>query len=405
MIARADGQVILVAGAIPGERARISIERVAKGVAYGAVDEVEERSPDRREPHSDPLCGGALYAYISYPRQLTLKAEIVADALARIGRVTWTPAIEVAASPEDGYRMRARLHLRDGRAGFFREGSHQTCSARQTGQLLPATSDVVEEIASRLATSATGSSAEIEVSENVDASERAVHLETTPPLARSALAELGGIAGLTGLTASQPVAGDQAVTVVSGDPFVHDVLAFQNTEVVLRRHVIAFFQGNRFLIRPLVEHVLAHIPDGADLVDLYAGVGLFAVAAAAVRGAQVTAVEGDRVAAADLAANAKRAGDLMTAVHQSVERFVGGHRAPPGVVLIDPPRTGLSKEALDGVIRLQPRRLIYVSCDVATLARDLRRLVESGYELRDLSAFDLFPTTPHVETVAVLARG
>ena len=116
-----------------------------EGATYGAVEEVEEPSRDRREPQADPLCGGALYAYISYPRQLTLKAEIIADALTRIGRVTWTPAIDVAASPEDGYRMRARLHLRDGRAGFFREGSHETCSARQTGQLLPATSDVVEE--------------------------------------------------------------------------------------------------------------------------------------------------------------------------------------------------------------------------------------------------------------------
>ena len=125
MIARADGQVVLVSGAIPGECARVRIERVAKGVAYGATVEIEDASPDRREAFGDPSCGGSLYSHITYRRQLAIKSEVISDALARIGRLAWPAPIDVAASPEEGYRMRARLHLRDRRIGFFREGSHQ----------------------------------------------------------------------------------------------------------------------------------------------------------------------------------------------------------------------------------------------------------------------------------------
>src|SRR5229473_690156 len=121
MIARADGQVVLVAGAIPGERLTARVERVAKGVAYAQTLSVEEPSADRRRVFTDPLCGGCLYAHIDYPRQLAIKAEVIVDAFARIGRVVLPSVPHVSASPEEGYRMRARLHLRGGRAGFFRE--------------------------------------------------------------------------------------------------------------------------------------------------------------------------------------------------------------------------------------------------------------------------------------------
>ena len=118
------------------------IERVGKGVAYAAVTAVDESSADRREAAGDPLCGGCLYAHIAYPRQLGLKSLVIADAFARIGRIDLPAPVSVAASPEDGYRMRARLHVRRGLVGFFREGTHELCDARQTGQLLPETVDV-----------------------------------------------------------------------------------------------------------------------------------------------------------------------------------------------------------------------------------------------------------------------
>jgi 23S rRNA (uracil1939-C5)-methyltransferase len=143
------------------------------------------------------------------------------------------------------------------------------------------------------------------------------------------------------------------------------------------------------------------VTPGGQAIDLYAGVGIFALAAALVRGTRVTAVEGDRVAARDLEEHARASQGAMEAVCLPVERFVARTKAKPDTIVMDPPRTGVSRAALEGVIRLRASRIVYVSCDVATLARDARRLTENGYELRALEAFDLFPNTPHVETVAV----
>src|ERR1700687_2130982 len=176
MVARADGQLVLVAGAIPGERLTARVERVARGVAYAQTLSVEEPSADRRDVFTDPLCGGCLYAHIDYPRQLAIKAEVVADAFARIRRIYLSWPVRVAASADEGYRMRARLHLRGGRAGFFREGSHELCDARGTRQLLPATCDVLERLASGIRSLGVDAVRELEVSENVEASQRAGHL-------------------------------------------------------------------------------------------------------------------------------------------------------------------------------------------------------------------------------------
>jgi tRNA/tmRNA/rRNA uracil-C5-methylase (TrmA/RlmC/RlmD family) len=195
-----------------------------------------------------------------------------------------------------------------------------------------------------------------------------------------------------------------------GDAHVTDVLRPHGAEEVrLRRHVLAFFQGNRFLLEALVAHVAGQVDEASAIVDLYAGVGLFAAGAAVWRGCRVTAVEGDPIAAADLAYNAAPLGGAVEAVHRSVEDVVrGGPRSLPrgafAAAVVDPPRTGLSRDALAGICALQPPRLVYVSCDVATLARDARVLVDHGYEPARVDAFDLFPNTPHVETVAVFQR-
>ena len=131
MIARHDGQIALVAGVIPGERVRARVERVAKGgVVFAQPVSLDEESPDRRAPFEDPLCGGCLYSHITYPRQLQMKRQVVSDAFARIAHITLPATIAVAASPEDGYRMRARLHVRGSRVGFYREGTHDLCGPR-----------------------------------------------------------------------------------------------------------------------------------------------------------------------------------------------------------------------------------------------------------------------------------
>jgi len=424
MIARADRLVVLVSGAIPGERVRAVVERVGKGIAYAAVVDIDQPSSDRRPIAADPRCGGCLYAHIAYPRQLELKSLVIADAFTRIGRVRLPASVHVAPSPDEGYRMRARVHVRGRLAGFFREGSHEICDARRTRQLLPATFDALDRLVVAMQSLAIDGVREIEVAENVDASHRVVHLDAVMPVVPRSLDLLGATDGLTGLSSADGTRGDVHVTdtiTVAGHP-----------QVSLLRHVLSFFQGNRYLLNQLVAHVVEQVLPSSEVIDLYAGVGLFAVAAAAIRGARVTAVEGDRVAAADLVANSRTAsGGSVVAVHQSVEAFVGsvpsarrptarnasadrerlgagGQPAPSDgpapTLIIDPPRTGLSREALDGIIRLGAPRIIHVSCDVATLARDAGRLVESGYALARVDAFDLFPNTPHVETVVVFER-
>jgi tRNA/tmRNA/rRNA uracil-C5-methylase (TrmA/RlmC/RlmD family) len=408
MIARVDGQVLLVAGAIPGERVVARVDRVGKGVAYASTLTVEEPSADRLEGVADPQCGGCLYAHIGYDRQRALKALVIADAFARVARLPLSEPVTVAPSPMEGYRMRARLHRRGRRFGFFREATHELCDARGTRQLLPATCDIIDRLGGELARLGTDEIDQVEIAENLDASERVVHLHATAGRSLTAPAPGLSMDGLTGLTVAVPYAGCR---VLSGNPLVTDGIDVgTGTAVTVRRHVLAFFQGNRFLLGDLVAHVVAQVPVGGRVVDLYAGGGLFAVAVARSRQAVVTAVEGDRWGAEDLRANAAASdggGGLVTAMHQSVEAFVLAARQEMhgiDVVIVDPPRTGLSREALDGMVRLRPRRVVYVSCDIATLARDARRLVDGGYAVASLSAFDLFPVTPHVECVAVFEK-
>jgi 23S rRNA (uracil1939-C5)-methyltransferase len=404
MIGRHDGRVVLVSGAIPGERVRARIARVAKGMALADAVEIDEPSPDRRSSSEDPLCGGCLYRHIAYARQLEIKSQVIADAFTRIGHLELPAPVIVAGSPEDGYRMRARLHVRGGRAGFFREGTHDLCDARQTRQLLPATLDALDRLMAAVRSIGAGTVREIELSENVDASERVVHLETSEPLDPRLVAKLVSVDGLT------------------PGPYVTDTLTIDQSLLKLRRHVLAFFQGNRYLLRDLVTHVTDRVPIGAPLLDLYAGVGLFSVAAAVRRGAMTVAVEGDKAAFDDLSANASAAGAKLTAIRTSIENLGGSLTksrpawptlrqaavaagAPPlEVVIVDPPRTGMSPEALGGVLAMKPPRLIYVSCDVATLARDARKIVDAGYAIERADAFDMFPNTPHVETVVVFNR-
>lgn len=403
MIARAHGQVVLVDGAVPGERVNARIERVARGVAYAETLSVEEPSPDRRSPSTDRWCGGCLYAHIAYRRQLELKSLIVADAFARIGRLSWPTPVTIAASPSDGYRMRARLHWRGRALGFFREGTHQVCDARATGQLLPASCDALDRIGIVLSALPPETVREIELSENIEASQRVVHLETSPGAEAPWLDLLSGVSDVSGITVSDPVRGMPVV--VGGSAYLFDQLHLADQQAIaLRRHGLAFFQSNRFLIRDLVSHVIDQIPQGSSVMDLYAGGGVFAVAAARLCSASVTAVEGDRLAAEDLAFNAGASGGGIVPVHESVESYV--QSASPGVdvVVADPPRTGMSLEAVRGVVRLSGRRVVYISCDIATLARDARRLVDAGYELARVEAFDLFPNTPHIETVVVFDR-
>ena len=397
MLARHEGQIVFVAGAIPGERVRVRVDRVDKQLAFASAVDILEPSADRRSIAADWACGGSFYSHITYERQLGLKSEVIADAFARIAKMRLAGAVRVAASNEQGYRMRARLHVNGGRFGFFREGTHDLCDAAETRQLLPETIDALRRLETELHGTHVTS---CELSENGAATERAVLLELAP--SATAPTQITPIDGLSGLLFIDHVQGH--VTVAHGSPYVTDRIAAASVDVTLTHHVQSFFQGNRYLLSELVARVLAQVPAGV-VTDLYAGVGLFAIALAARGDAKVVAIEGDRSSARDLESNAEPFGAALHVQHLSVESHLkrrGLQR--PDTVLLDPPRTGISQEAMSGLLAPKVPRFVYVSCDPATLARDVRRFTEVGYHLDHIEAFDLFPNTAHVETLAVLTR-
>jgi tRNA/tmRNA/rRNA uracil-C5-methylase (TrmA/RlmC/RlmD family) len=406
MLGRYEGRVVLVRGAIPGERVRARVNRVGRGVAYADASEVLLASPDRRDAQPDSRCGGNVFAHIAYERQRRLKGEIIRDALGRIGRVPLAAPPEVLGSPERGYRMRARLHARHGRLGFFREGTHELCDAASTGQLLPQTGAWIAAAERILARDRLTGLVGIELAENTGGDQRACHLELHAGVDPGTFAGLAaGLAGLSAERADRP-----GVETLAGVPVVSDVLYVRPgdpaTALRLRRDVRAFFQGNRYLLEPLVRLVVDLVPPG-PVVDLYAGVGLFGLSLAAVGAQHVTVVEGDRASGQSLRENADPFGTRVRVEPCSVESFFSDPRpgpvGPGATFIVDPPRTGLSKEALGGIVRHRPARIVYVSCDVATLARDTRALIDAGYELGGMTGVDLFPNTAHVETVAMFA--
>jgi 23S rRNA (uracil1939-C5)-methyltransferase len=406
MIARHDRQVVLVQGAIPGERVVARIERVDRQLAFADTVQVIERSPDRHATGIDPLCGGCLYAHIAYPRQLELKSQIIQDAFARLGRIPLASPVSVAASPERAYRMRARLHARDGRIGFYREGTHELCDAAATGQLSDAAVSSAERAVASLVASGCSVSA-VEMTENIAADERVVHVTVAPgsTITDAILDTALAAGGLTGCTARTT----DGTMRTSGVPVVTDPLSLLTAGRarggVLQRHAESFFQANRFLLPQLVTTVLDGVGADGDVLDLYAGVGLFAVSLSVCGVENVTAVEADHSSGADLQRNAAMNGAMVRVAIASVEEFLRRRKGPAArAIVADPPRTGISKEAMQAVVRHQAARILYVSCDPPTMARDARRLMDGGYRLTSLAGLDLFPNTPHVETLGVFDK-
>ena len=414
MLARHEGQIVFVSGTMPGERVLAAVERVARGTVFAAAREVLLASPDRRAGVTGE-CGGAVYGHITYPRQIGLKASVIEDAWRRVGRLALPGPLTVTPSPERGYRSRARLHATGARLGFYREGTHQLCDAAETGQLSDATVSWIHGIEERLASRGVRGLVALDLVEDSSGRERACHLATAPGTDWRGLDVLGeSLTGLSVSTAAMRGHDDGAErlnptgsAVLAGDPAVVDRVSVTGTgspvEIALRHDVRSFFQGNRFLLQPLVQHVLDAALDG-PVLDLYAGTGLFGLTLAAALGIPVVLVEGDAWSSRDLAVNATPFADLARVEQESVERFVSDSCGGCRTWIVDPPRTGLSDAVRVAIVRDRPERVVYVSCDVATLARDVRALTEKGYEATALTGFDLFPTTAHVESVCVLDR-
>jgi 23S rRNA (uracil1939-C5)-methyltransferase len=380
-LARREGRVLLVPFVLPGEQVRVEVERERAGVIQARLVEVVEAAPGRVEPRCPYFrrCGGCSYQHASYRLQLEQKRIILEETLQRVGKLA-PPPVEVVSGPEWEYRNRAQFHLERGRIGYFAHGSHRLCAVEQC----PIASPQLNAALSALAEMA--------------------HEPRFPSFLRS-LEVFTNEAGvqINVLETGRPVARRffdwcaERIPGLAGGP-----LEYHAGEDSLRVSGGSFFQVNRFLIEALVEHALEGA-GGETAVDLYAGVGLFSLALGR-RFRRVTAVESGGGAASDLQFNAVRAALPVAVRRASAEFFLLGLAERPDFVLADPPRAGLGKQVVKELLRLAPPRLVIVSCDPATLARDAARLAAGGYRLERLTLVDLFPQTAHIETVAALTR-
>jgi 23S rRNA (uracil1939-C5)-methyltransferase len=406
-LARHEGRVIFVPGTYGGERVNAKVEEVGRGYARARLEQLLLPSPHRRVSpcrYSD-RCGGCAYQELEYEEQLRVKQAILRESLLR-ARVSWDAEIPLLRSPEQGWRTRARLHVdwddAAPRLGFHEEGTQVLVDVLECLQLSAGLTRAARALlAALLEKGALGRRVSaFELAESDDGAERVACLVTDLSLqAAAGLVGLGDAAGLTGLLVAPGGEPSPAAVLLSGSPYVHATVA----GLRLRAHQQSFFQANRFLLEPLVDTVLRLLPAGGPVLDLYSGVGLFSLPLSR-RGDPVRAAEIQAQAAADAVANAEAAGvrgvrvfakDVESALRELLP--ANGER-----ILLDPPRSGASRQAVRAIAERHPASITYVSCDPPTLGRDLQLLLGHGYRLAALEALDMFPDTFHVEAVAQL---
>jgi 23S rRNA (uracil-5-)-methyltransferase RumA len=405
---RWDGVPVFVAGALDGERIAARVTAVRKGYIEAALDRVFASSAQRVEPPcpSFPACGGCQLQHAAYDAQLALKRDIVRETFRRLGHLDFAVP-PVVPSPEPfGYRLRAQLKIaRTGRpaaVGYFAAGSHDVVAAPTCLVLHPrlqAALTVLRELVARSDARLVGVR-EVELQTTSSADECVIVLRldslragTLRALARTLRTRLR----LRGLVAYTP-----RERRVDGVDWLEERISGLSCRVSDR----TFLQINAGANAALVGTVLAWaaLGGGERVVDLYAGFGNFSLPLAGM--SHVTAVESSPTAAADARWNARATGRNVRMVGRGVEAWrPTADDLRPDVVVMDPPRAGLSRTALARVLALNTSRLLYVSCEPATLARDAQRLTEAGYRVTRLQSFDFFPQTAHVETLMELRRG
>ena len=398
-LARVEGKIVLVAGALPGETVRVRVTRDEKRFAEADVVEVVEAHPERRDPPCPYAaeCGGCDFQHATPSLQREMKRSIVIDAFRRIARLDVESILDGPADgPEFRYRRRIRLSTDPaGRSGLLRRGSHEVVPIDDCLLMVPAFADVV---LPWLRLAPPWKRAGVRVDSSGDS---VVLFETGDPPNEKDRRRYGNITKamerpetIRGLLADGvPLSGARE-------------LSFRVRDRELRADATSFFQGNETATEELVNAVERFLGDGrGTLVDLYAGVGLFS-ACLGDGFERIVAVESDRRAARHLKRNLKRFGSRVRILAESAE--VALRTLPAGTdetVVIDPPRVGLSKEARERLAARAPARIVSVSCDPATAARDTASLVAAGYTLEHLRVIDMFPVTAHIETVALFVRG
>lgn len=379
-LSRVNGRVVLTPFVLPGETVQIAPDRGKPDLLRAKLLDVVKPAPERVEPPCPYFgpCGGCHYQHADYAFQLEQKVAILKEVLQRIGKLDISLPVETVSGPAWNYRNRSQFHIEGGKIGYLEAASHRLVDVAAcpiSSPRLNETLAIVREMMKddrfpnflRTVELFTG---EQSVQVNV--------MEASRPLARRFF--------------------DWCAEKIPG--YIDGPLEYPAAGDLFRVGHKSFFQVNRFLIDDLVKTALEGL-SGDSALDLYAGVGLFTLSLAR-QFRQVTAVETSAGALADLQFNAQRAALSVNAVHRSTDLYLEALNATPELVLADPPRAGLGRTAVRHLLRLRPKCLVIVSCDPATLARDLHELAAGGYRIDRLTMVDLFPQTFHLETVVRL---
>ncbi|HUM06684.1 MAG TPA: class I SAM-dependent RNA methyltransferase [Terriglobales bacterium] len=410
----ADGRsmAVFVPFVAPGERVEVDIAQGKPGFARGSVQRIIEPSSERVEAACSYFerCGGCHYQHIPYERQLEYKAGILRETLRRIAKIELKGEIKQHAAPPFGYRNRTRLRVQTApefALGYYRFGSHEFLAVEKC----PISSPLINSVIARLMEigACPGGVEEIELF--ADAADerllawafcgRDADSHTLSQWAETLCRDIPSIAGVTFFPSRRRTEEEEPADIKplaeSGATTVHYHIAGTNDRVSAG----SFFQVNRHLVDDLVATVTGG-PGGELALDLYAGVGLFSVPLARIFH-HIFAVEASHTSHADLVQNVPA---NVKAVRARTEDYLRNRptRKRPDLVVLDPPRAGLGKAVTRSLVELGAPRVRYVSCDPATLARDLAPLLASGYRIEEAHLFDLFPQTFHIETVMLLTR-
>jgi 23S rRNA (uracil1939-C5)-methyltransferase len=397
-VARLDGLTVMVPNAAPGDRLEVAITSRRRDVSFAKIERIIRAGADRRDAPCPfvPRCGGCDWQHLTYSAQLRAKTELIVAGLRR-ANIEVSPKNLIAPAPEEfGYRSRIRLKVgRDGTLGFFQLGSNELV---EIDRCLVASERI--RLPNALTSAMWRNLDEIEVVES-DQREVVVAMMRKPPLpaeidrARVIFEQDATIQGIIlrcGRT--RHVIGDPMVTinVESGLALALDADLFSQVN----------HAQNRKLVATVME--MASIERGMRVLDIFCGAGNLSLPAVR-RGAIVNGIDADELAIAAATANAARLGfaetKFIAGKATEAVNFLLRAKYRPQLVILDPPRIGAA-ELMEPIVKLQPRSVIYVSCDVATLARDLRILIENGYGAHRIAAFDFFPNTHHAEIAAHL---
>ncbi len=395
-----DGRAVFVPYTLPGERVRIRLVEEKKRHARAALQEVLAPSPQRIAPRCAHfgVCGGCSYQHMSYADQLEAKANILREQLERIGGIENPPMQPAVAAPQAfNYRNHVQFHLAaDGRLGYFDSSGRSVLAVSECHLPEPPLDELWKQLdfTDYLPSEEASEAAPIErvgLRQGVEGDIQLILESSLPEAPEFSVEELSISAAQVSPAGTLVLAGSPAVIFeVLGRPF--------------RVSAGSFFQVNTSMAAAMVEHVLEHLPNlpGMTVLDVYCGVGLFSAFLAPHAG-QLIGIEASPSACEDFAANLDEF-DHVALYEAPAEEALPALDVEPQFVLVDPPRAGLEREALDALLGLHAPQLCYISCDPATLARDARRLVNGGYSLEKVTPFDLFPQTYHIESISFWKR-